>query len=229
VYYGNLHQIEESIERQMICYYQTLSRYDWRVYLAYNGEAPEKTIDLVIKLRERFPRLFYSYSAQAGKGSGVLNTLSESDADIMIYMDIDLASDIKDVVNLIRGIEEGNDVCQGSRYHEDSIVSRSFKRKFISIGYNRYFMPLMLGAKAYKDAQCGFKAVNRKVVKEVFPLIKNRNWFFDSEMLYFAQRKGMKIKEIPITWTESQFSGVKLIKAIWEFIKCSFELRFRKI
>ena len=76
---------------------------------------------------------------------------------------------------------------------------------------------------------CGFKAVSPRVVREILPLVRNRNWFFESEMLYIAERKGFRIKEVPVDWKESEFSGIRLYKAILEFIKCSISLRLRKL
>lgn len=90
-------------------------------------------------------------------------------------------------------------------------------------------MKIVLGSRDYTDAQCGFKAGKRRVIEEILPLIRNRNWFFESEMLYIAQKKGFRIAEIPVTWRESDFSGIKLYKAIWEFITNGIKLRFRKI
>ena len=48
-------------------------------------------------------------------------------------------------------------------------------------------------------------------------------------MMYFADKKGFKIKEIPIIWRESGFSSVNLIKVVFEFLFKIVELKFRKI
>lgn len=229
VYYRNLHEIEPSIKKQVSFFSKALKNYDWTIVLAINGKNAEKVISLAKKLHEKYGRVSYDYTEIPGKGSGILHSWMRSKADIISYMDIDLSTNIKDFPNLISWIEKGYDLSIGSRYHPDSKVKRSLKRWIVSIGYHKIFMKIVLGAKKYTDAQCGFKAVNRKVVKEILPLIKNKNWFFESEMMYLAQKKEMKIKEVPVVWKESPFSGIKLYKAIAEFIKCSFELIFRKI
>ena len=229
VYQGNLHEIKPSIEKQVSFFSKALRNYDWKIVLAINGKNPEKVIELAKSLNKKYPRVWYSYVEQPGKGSGIIHSWSRSKADIISYMDIDLSTNIKDFPNLISQIEKGYDISIGSRYHPKSKVIRSFKRTFVSVGYHKFFAKIVLGAKDYTDSQCGFKAINQKVVKKLLPLVKNRSWFFESEMLYIAQRKGFKIKEIPVTWKESEFSGIKLYKAIAEFIKSSIELRFRRI
>ncbi len=228
VYHGNLHEIEPCIDVVIPFFSNQLTDYDWHIVFAINGKDPEQIIKLVKKINGVHKSVWYDYAEQPGKGSGVIHSWSESTADIITYMDVDLATDIGNFPKLIEGIENGYDICIGSRYHQDSKVERSFKRKVVSIIYHRMFMKLILGAKTYTDAQCGYKAINRKVALEVIPLIHNKNWFFESELLYIAQRKKMSILEVPVIWKESKFSGLTLYKAIWEFIKSSVFIRFRK-
>jgi glycosyltransferase involved in cell wall biosynthesis len=229
VYYGNLPEIAGSIATQKAFYEDTLTEYDWRIVLAVNGPKPEQVIELAESLNREDKRITWDYVSNPGKGSGIVHAWNKSDADIMSYMDIDLSTDIKDFVVLVSRIREGYDVSIGSRYHPDSVVTRSLKRRIVSFLYHKLFMKIVLGAKTYTDGQCGFKAVSPRVVREVLPLVRNRSWFFESEMLYIAQRLKMRITEIPVSWTESEFSGISLYRAIWEFIRCGFGLRFRKI
>lgn len=228
VYKGNFYEIPNSIQKQLNFYRKNLRDYDWKIVLAINGPDADEVITLASNLRKKDERLTCHYVEKAGKGSGIIHAWGHSDADILSYMDIDLSTDIKDFPNLITQIEKGYDISIGSRYHPNSKVSRSFKRGLVSLIYHKIFMKTVLKAKSYSDGQCGFKAVNQRVIKEVLPLIKNKNWFFESEMLYLAEQKGLKIKEIPVTWTESDFSGIFLLKAIFEFIRSGIELRFRK-
>lgn len=229
VYIGNLHEIEPCVDTAIPFFTEKLKDYDWKVVFAINGRNPEKLIELIGTLNQKHPRITYDYAEEPGKGSGVIHSWSASTADIVVYMDVDLATDLGNFPMLIDGIEKGYDLCIGSRYHPKSEVERSFKRKLISIIYHKLFMKLVLGAKTYSDAQCGFKAVNQKVIRELLPLVKNRTWFFESELMFIAQRKKFAILEIPVKWKESKFSGLTLYKAIWEFITSSFTLVFRRL
>lgn len=225
VYHGNFQMIEPSIKRLNDFFSRTLGDYDWCLVLAINGRNAEKVIGLATKLSKEFKRIKYDYVEQAGKGSGVLHSWMNSNADIVAYMDVDLSTEVKDFPNLIRQIELGHNISIGSRYHPQSVVKRGWKRKFISLVYHKLFMKIILGSKDYTDGQCGFKAIDQKTIKNIVPLIKNKNWFFESEMLFLAQKLGFKIKEIPICWTESKFSGLTLYKAIIEFIISGLRLR----
>jgi len=229
VYRGNLSEIPGSIDMQRTFFEKSLKEYEWRLVLAINGPDAGEVIAVAEKMAESDSRISYDYVPLPGKGSGVIHSWSNSDADIMSYMDIDLSTDIRDFPNLVAQVRGGYDISIGSRYHPDSHVTRSLKRRIVSVLYHKIFMKIILGAKTYTDGQCGFKAVSPRVAREVLPLVKNHNWFFESEMLYIAERKGFSINEVPVHWTESEFSGMSLYRAILEFIGCSLALRFRKL
>jgi glycosyltransferase involved in cell wall biosynthesis len=229
VYHGNLTEIPSSIEKQISFYQESLKDYDWRIVLAINGQNADEVIKLAKELGKKNKRISFNFIEQSGKGSGIIHAWSKSNADIISYMDIDLSTELNSFPNLVEQIKEGYDISIGSRYHPESKVTRGWKRKLVSHAYHKIFMKIILGASSYSDGQCGFKAVNRRVIDEILPLIKNRNWFFESEMLYIAEYKGFRIKEVPVTWVESEFSGMSLYKAIFEFIYCGLGLRFRKI
>ena len=228
VYYGNINELEESIKKQISVYPILLKDYNWRIIISINGQNADDIIKLSRKLCKKYKNLKHFYTNIPGKGSGVINGWLKSKAEIRAYMDIDLSVDLRCLPSLIKKIQDGYDVSIGSRYLKESKVNRSFKRKIISIFYHLFLQQIILGTK-YKDAQCGFKAINKKVTEQILPIVKDKEWFFESEMLYLAQRKGMKIIEIPVIWKEGRFSSLNLLKVIPEFFSKMIEVRFRRI
>jgi hypothetical protein len=79
------------------------------------------------------------------------------------------------------------------------------------------------------DAQCGFKAISHRAAQDLVPHIQNNMWFFDTELLILASRKGYKIKEIPVTWVEDPGSKVKVFKTASEDIKGLLRMRFKPL
>ena len=229
VYHGNLAEIEPSVTTQITFYQQQLKQYDWKIVIALNGKNPEKVIALAKQLRRRYRgRVDYTYCPQPGKGHGVITAWQNSDADIITYMDVDLATDLKHFPTLLSYIRHGYDLCTGSRYLPQSQIKRLFKRIVISRVYIRLFYRFVLGV-PLTDAQCGYKAVNRRVVQELLPHVQDRVWFWESELLYYAHKKDYKIKEIPVHWIEDPNSGVNLMKIVPNFIKNVLRLRFSKL
>ena len=143
-------------------------------------------------------------------------------------MDADLATDLFSLPELVAAVGQKNfDLAAGSRFHKDSRVVRSLLRKFISKIY-RFILRLILGVKT-KDAPCGFKAVNRTIIKNILPQIKNNEWFFDTEMVVLAEKNNYRIKEIPVIWTEHKKIGrksrVNFIKVSLGYLKEIWRLK----
>ncbi|SRR3989344_355541 len=227
-YRGNIIEFESGFEKQYNFYKKNLKYYKWNVLISVNGFGADKIIGLSKNFCEKYPNVSYIYTPDEGKGYSVINGLLKSKSNIVAYMDVDLSTNLSSFMNLINQINEGYDLSTGSRYHKDSNVKRYFIRRILSVVYHLLILKYFLGVN-FKDSQCGYKAVNQKFIREILPLIKDRNWFFETEMMYFADKKGFKIKEIPIIWRESGFSSVNLIKVVFEFLFKIVELKFRKI
>jgi hypothetical protein len=88
-------------------------------------------------------------------------------------------------------------------------VTRGVKRELISRAYNR-ILHTTLRAR-FTDAQCGFKAVRADVLPGLLEAVQDDAWFFDTELLIFAQRRGMRIHEVPVDWVEDPDSRVAIV------------------
>ena len=168
----------------------------------------------------------YTRLEERGRGRALKRTWMESDADMMAYMDLDLSSDLNDFPALVDAVHsQGYDVAIGSRLLPGStVVGRSLKRETISRCYSLTFRGLFLTG--FRDAQCGFKLLSRRAVREVVPLVQDTGWFFDTELLILAEKNGYAIKELPITWTDDPDSRVKIVSTAYHDLKGLTRLRF---
>lgn len=203
-----------------------LRGYDWRIVIADNNSTDD-TAKIGKNLEIQYSRVFYFRLAKTGKGLAVLTVWQKFESDIYVFMDADLATDLSALKPLVEGVAiNGNDIAVGSRYIKGARVKRSFARKAFSLGYRlvlKIFFQLPV-----KDAPQGFKAVNQRVVKEVIPKVKNRKWFFDTEMLVIAHKKKYKIVEIPVKWDEQgRESRVEVFSLSWSYFKEVVKLFFR--
>ncbi len=217
IYHSNIREIPSSIAT-LVAYFQShLKDYHWTLVLAINGKQPEQVIALAKRLHQQHKQVTYTYTPYPGKGHGVLHTWMIRKPDIYTYMDIDLSTDLHSFRYLLDGIKDGYDLVIGSRYHPQSRIVRSLKRYIISKTYIHLVYRSILGVPV-KDSQCGFKAVSKRVVTEVLPLVQDKVWFWESEMIYLAHKLGYTIKEVPIVWTENKISGVNLLKKATQVI-----------
>ena len=103
-------------------------------------------------------------------------------------------------------------------------TARSAKREVISRIYNLIIRAVFWSS--FSDAQCGFKAVNRRTAEVLVPLVRDNNWFFDTELLILAERNGFGITDIPVSWEEDPDTRVKVVSTALEDLKGLARLRF---
>jgi glycosyltransferase involved in cell wall biosynthesis len=201
-------------------------KYDWTIIIADNG-SNDKTKEIGLALSRQFKDVRLERMEVKGRGWAIHYTWLNSKADIVSYMDVDLSTGLEAFPKLIQAISDGYDLASGSRLLRESHVTRSFKREFFSRSYN--FLIKVFFMTRFTDAEIGFKAASHRAAKELMPLVKDRKWFFDTEMLLLASWKHFRIKDIPVTWMENTDSRLSVFSTVREYFKGLFRMRFRRI
>lgn len=159
-----------------------------------------------------------------GRGRALRSAWSASDAEVVAYMDVDLSTDLAALPRLLEPLLEGHaDVAIGSRLAPGAEVSRGLKRELISRSYN-LLLHLTLGT-TFADAQCGFKAARREAIVPLLAHVQDEGWFFDTELLYQAQRSRLAIREIPVRWVDDPDSRVDIVRTAIEDLRGIRRLR----
>lgn len=148
-----------------------------------------------------------------GRGKALNRAFRASKGEILGYIDVDLATDMRHLRELIQSIRDGCDFATGSRMLPQSNVKRPFKRGLASRGFN-FLTRTMLGSKLY-DHQCGFKSFRREALFKLLDKVKDTHWFWDTELLVRAQRAGYKVREFPVEWKHGGATKVDLMKDIF--------------
>ncbi len=78
------------------------------------------------------------------------------------------------------------------------------------------FVRLLL-APDLRDTQCGFKLFSAQAAEAVFRLARMDGFVFDVEALFLAQRHGLRVAEVPVTWRNDAASRVGLLKGFQAF------------
>jgi glycosyltransferase involved in cell wall biosynthesis len=165
-------------------------------------------------------RLLHS-NDRLGRGMALSRAFSSARGDIVCYYDVDLATDLAHLPDLIGAIAGGYDIATGSRLLPESRIERSGGRELASRTYN-FLVRTILGSRIY-DHQCGFKAFRKERLLSLLSDVKDTHWFWDTEVLVRAQRKGYSIRELPVRWQEGRGTTVK-VKDIYQMGKAIIRL-----
>jgi putative flippase GtrA len=180
-----------------------------RVTIADNGST-DGTWAIADRLARDFDEVRAVRIEQPGRGRALRAVWSQSDAEVLAYMDVDLSTDLNALLPLVAPLLSGHsDVAIGTRLARGSRVIRGPKRELISRGYN-LLLHACMGAR-FSDAQCGFKAIRRDQARALLPLTRDTGWFFDTELLVLAERAGLRIHEVPVDWVDDLDSRVDVV------------------
>jgi glycosyltransferase involved in cell wall biosynthesis len=183
----------------------------YEIIIAEDGST-DGTDKLAAALAEKHPFVKHIHGEKRlGRGAALKNAFKQSRGEVLVYMDLDLATDLKHLKALVAAVEsEGYELATGSRMLHESKVKRSGTRNIASKTYN-FMVRTVLGSKV-KDHQCGFKAFRREHLMQLLDEVDANHWFWDTEILVRAYRRGSKIKEIPVSWKGGQETKVRLFK-----------------
>jgi putative flippase GtrA len=207
-----VHDEETDLEpclRRLHAYLTEFLPYPFRITVAENAST-DRTVDVARRVAAELPGVRLLVLPEAGRGRALRSAWLRSEAPVLVYMDVDLSTDLAALLPLVAPLISGHsDLAIGTRLARSSRVVRGAKREVISRGYNL----LLRGALATRcsDAQCGFKAIRADVAARLLPLVEDPGWFFDTELLVLAERAGLRIHEVPVDWIDDPDSRVDIV------------------
>jgi glycosyltransferase involved in cell wall biosynthesis len=209
----------------------SLAEYTWQIVVVDNGST-DNTAAVISALQPMHPRLEYMRIPRKGRGLALRTAWLSLEYDLSMYMDVDLAVALDAVRPVVDAVAHKQaDIAIGSRYAPGAKIERSFSRSVTSVGYN-LLTKLIIGLRV-RDAQCGFKAIRKDVAAALLPAVRDQNWFFDTELLALAERRKLRIVEVPVSWVETRpvlrKSKVKVFRTIIDYIFSLLRLRWRFI
>lgn len=192
---------------------KNLAEYQWHITIADNAST-DNTPVIGATIAKKIPQVSLYRLEQKGRGRAVKRVWSNADADYFVYMDLDLSTDLHHLPHMLSSLANGYDIAIGSRLAKGAKVEgRTFIRELTSRALNFLFIKFFFDTH-FTDAQCGFKAVTKKVVTELIPKIEDNNWFFDGELLIVGEKSGYRIYEEPVHWIDNPGSTVRLVSTI---------------
>ena len=202
--------------------------------LIVEDNSPDGTADIVKRLIEEFPeRLFIEQrKGKLGLGTAYIHGFKwalQRGYDFIFEMDADFSRHPKDLLRLYEACSKGADMAVGSRYVDGkiSVVNWPIGRVIMSY-YASWYVRLITGMRI-GDATAGFACYKRQVLEQIkLDKIRFVGYAFQIEMKYTVFKKGFKIVEVPIIFTDRVFGESKMsMKIFKEAFFGVFSLKFR--
>ncbi|ROP50878.1 glycosyl transferase family 2 [Streptomyces sp. PanSC9] len=183
--------------------------YPFRITVADNAST-DRTPLIAARLAEELPEVAALRLPEKGRGRALRAAWSGSRAPVLAYLDVDLSTGLAALLPLVAPLISGHsDLAIGTRLAHGARVVRGARREVISRCYNVLLRCTL--AVGFSDAQCGFKAVRREAAERLLPLVRDGEWFFDTELLVLAERAGLRIHEVPVDWVDDPDSSVDIL------------------
>jgi glycosyltransferase involved in cell wall biosynthesis len=163
-------------------------------------------------------------NTKTGKGRALCRSFAKARGSIFAYVDADQATETSHLPALIAAAQRTG-IATGSRYLRSSRANRTVRRLVFSRVYN-WLVRVILGS-TVSDHQCGFKAFRAGLARELCVEAREMHWFWDTEVLVLAQRKGMMVAEIPVVWREQGETTVRFKNDIWDMFWGIIRLKSR--
>lgn len=208
---GILNKVHEYLSEQS---------YDHEVIVVDDGST-DGGLEFVKKFTIQHKKFRVIESAHGGKARAVTAGVLDSKGDYVLFADMDQATPIEEIEKLLPFLDEGYDIVIGSRsgVRKGAPLTRKLMAKGMMISRS-----ILVGISQIDDTQCGFKLFTRKTAMDIFKKVKEihsgyKNIHgssvtagFDIELLYIADKRGYKIKEVPVEWLYVETRRVSPIK-----------------
>ena len=169
--------------------------------IARNALAPAK---IEARLLENFPN--------RGKGAAVGRGLLAAQRPIGLFFDADLSTPLSEIPKVIEPIANGDvDLAFGSRALDRSLIGQHQPWRREQAGRVFNLLVRIATGLPFWDTQCGFKAFRLDVCRPILEAARIEGFAFDVELLYLADRAGLRLREIPVRWNHAEGSKVQFI------------------
>ncbi|MFC1623817.1 glycosyltransferase [Candidatus Omnitrophota bacterium] len=209
--------LEESVEQ--IFEILDNSRISYEIIFV-DDHSLDKTQDVIerisIKYKDKNIKKIF-HQKNIGRGGSVVDGINIAEGGVVGFIDADLEVHARYIPSCFLAIKKGYDVAIGKRVYK--FYFKSALRYFMSKGY-AFLMRRLLHVNI-EDTETGFKFFNKASIIPILNQIKEKGWFWDTEIMVRAYMIGYKIKEIPCVYLKNfkKPSTVKEIKDTMYYLK----------
>lgn len=177
-------------------------------------------------IKDKTAIVFFSLKKNIGKGGAIRHGIMKSKGKFLFFSDVDLSVPISYIPKFVQAIDRGYDIAIASRRKKGAVVKIKQHPIRQTLGHIFTKLSTIIFDLEVTDVTCGFKAFSSKSAKMLFSQSKINHWAFDTEILYLARKRGLRLKEIPVQWSNQKGTKVNLINDIPRTLLDLITIRF---
>ena len=206
--YNEAHRLPSYLDR--IVTYLEGRRLSYEVLVVDDGSRDD-TAQRVYASAQHHPYLrLLRQDRNSGKGAAIRLGMRAAQGQLQLFADADGATAIEELPRLEAAIARGAHIAIGSR----TLASRDPRYAVFARWHRSVLGSLFntvvqrLGLSGIQDTQCGFKLFRHSVAHDLFSVAQVNGYGLDLELLYLARRRGYRIAEVPVNWSDQAGSKV---------------------
>jgi dolichyl-phosphate beta-glucosyltransferase len=209
---GKLDQINEYLKKRQL---------DWEVIIVDDGST-DSSNELIKKYTQNKKNWHFIQNSHQGKTNTIKTGVFIAKKPFTLFTDFDQSTHISEVEKLTPFISKDFKVIIGSREVKGSHRDKEpWHRHLMGKGFN--FGVQLVAVRGIHDTQCGFKIFDTAIAKQLFNSLKvyrpsskpEKHAFtgaFDVELLFIANKRKIKIAEVPINWQHTATARISPIR-----------------
>jgi len=216
--YNEMKNLKRNVLSEVLDYLKKQT-YEWELLLSDDGSTDGTTEQLKIFAKNDH-RIKVIENVHAGKGPTVQSGMLKATGEWILFTDFDQSTPLKEIENLMK-YKDSYQVIIGSREITGAKRDKEpLHRHIMGKGFN--FLVQALAIPGIHDTQCGFKVFSHEANKSIFSdlVVYGRSeerpdaftGAFDVEALFLANKRGYKVKEVPIVWHHNETDRVNPLK-----------------
>jgi len=224
---GKLNQIDQ---------YLTDKKLSWQIIVVDDGSTDGSFKEIAQFVKHR-PYWQLIKNPHQGKAAAIKTGVLKAKYPYILFTDFDQATPISEVEKLLPFLSKGYQIVIGSREVKGSLREKEpFLRHLMGKVFN--FMVQLIAVGGIHDTQCGFKIFKTAVAKDLFNSLKiyqpkaEKYAFtgaFDVELLFLANKRHLKIAEVPISWYHVPTDRVNPLRDSWRMLIDVLKIRWTDI
>ncbi|MGI9113662.1 MAG: glycosyl transferase [Chthoniobacterales bacterium] len=158
------------------------------------------------------PTRLLDHRTNRGKGAAVREGLLSATNAIAVFFDADLSTPIEELPKILEpSVRDEVDVAFGSRALDRTLIGHRQPWRREQAGRVFNLLVRVATGLPFWDTQCGFKAFRMQACRPIIAAAQVDGFGFDVELLFLAQRAGLRLREIPVRWNHSEGSKVHFV------------------